>query len=75
MVSISVPAFWTGLGRQLVEMGFHGKVVIITDSIVEDLYGAVVEGSLKSSGFEVITLVVPPGEQQKSLETAAVFVQ
>jgi 3-dehydroquinate synthase len=57
-------------GRFLYEAGFSGKAVIITDATVKDLYGDRLSMSLSGSGFAVSTLVVPVGEEQKSLETA-----
>jgi len=57
-------------GRQLKENGLTGKVVIITNPIVKKLYGNALKQSLTGDGFKVITLEVPDGEEQKSLETA-----
>jgi len=51
-------------------MGFSGKLVIVTDPTVKDLYGNTLKQSLTSDGFKVNILVVPEGEEQKSLETA-----
>ncbi|MGG5340756.1 3-dehydroquinate synthase [Enterococcus sp. AZ192] len=47
------------------------KVVIITDTNVQPLYGAQVETSLKNAGFEAATFVIEAGEQRKSLKVAA----
>ena len=60
----------TQTGRWLKENGFSGKLVIITDHIVKRLYGEALNQSLTKDGFNVITLLVPEGEEQKSLETA-----
>ena len=57
-------------GRWLKENGFSGKLVIITDPTVNGLYGEALNQSLDKDGFSVITLLVPEGEEQKSLETA-----
>jgi 3-dehydroquinate synthase len=54
----------------LKEMGFADKAVIITDPTVKKLYGRSLKQSLTSSGFKVVLLEVPEGEEQKSLETA-----
>jgi 3-dehydroquinate synthase len=51
-------------------MGFTDKAVIITDPTVKKLYGRKLKQSLASSGFKVVLLEVPEGEEQKSLETA-----
>ncbi len=57
-------------GQQLKELGFGDKLVIITDPSVKSLYGNSLKQSLTSEGFKVITLEVPEGEEQKSLDTA-----
>ncbi len=49
---------------------FSGKLVIITDPTVKRLHGDVLSHYLTDEGFQVITLLVPEGEEQKSLETA-----
>ena len=58
------------MGRQLIENGFTGKLVIITNPIVKRLYGDTLKENLAGEGFKVIILSVPDGEDQKSLETA-----
>jgi len=57
-------------GRWLSENGFSGKLVIITDTTVNKLYGEALSQRLTEDGFNVSTLLVPEGEEQKSLETA-----
>mgnify|MGYP000318294616 CR=1 FL=1 len=57
-------------GRQLKANGLTAKAVIITNPIVNRLYGDALKQSLNENGFEVITLEVADGEEQKSLETA-----
>jgi 3-dehydroquinate synthase len=57
-------------GARLRELGYGGKAVIITDTRVKDLYGTVLEKSLAGNGYEVLTLEVSVGEEQKSLDTA-----
>ena len=57
-------------GHWLKESGFSGKLVIITDPTVKRLYGDILSKGLTREGFSVITLLVPEGEEQKSLETA-----
>ena len=53
----------TETGRQLKEMGFSDKLVIITDSKVKGLYGNTISQDLNNQGFKVITLEVPEGEE------------
>ena len=57
-------------GHWLKGNGFSGKLVIITDPTVNKLYGDVLNQGLIKEGFSVTTLLVPEGEEQKSLETA-----
>jgi len=60
----------TQAGHWLSENGFSGKLVIITDTTVNKLYGEALGQRLTEDGFSVSTLLVPEGEEQKSLETA-----
>ena len=57
-------------GQQLKEIGFGDKLVIVTNPTVKSLYGDILKQSLTSEGFKVAVLLVPEGEEQKSLETA-----
>jgi 3-dehydroquinate synthase len=57
-------------GRWLSEQGFSGKLVIITDPTVNKLYGEALNQRLTEGSFSASTLLVPEGEEQKSLETA-----
>jgi 3-dehydroquinate synthase len=60
---------WTGI--LLKDRGFvSGKVVVVTDSRVRKLHCDRLETNLKDSGFEVLVIEIPEGEDQKSLETA-----
>lgn len=58
------------VGASLREIGFGGKVVIITNPTLKRLYGNLLAQSLDQDGFRAATLEVPEGEEQKSLETA-----
>jgi 3-dehydroquinate synthase len=64
------PGLLAQTGAKLKEMGLGGKAVVITDPTVKGLYGEILKKSLVDSGFEVLLLEVPEGEEQKSLETA-----
>ena len=55
-------------GRLLKKAGFSGKLVVITNPVVKGLYGETVNQSLAREGFTVNALLVPDGEEQKSLE-------
>ncbi|MBN2190873.1 MAG: 3-dehydroquinate synthase [Candidatus Aureabacteria bacterium] len=45
-------------------------VAIVTNDVVAPLYLEKVRSSLKQSGFRVVTVIIPDGEEQKSIETA-----
>ena len=57
-------------GRWLKGQGFSGKLVIITSPPVKSLYAEALEQSLSREGFTVTVLVVPDGEEHKSLDAA-----
>jgi len=57
-------------GQRLKGLGFGDKLVIVTDPTVKGLYGDMLKQSLINDGFKVALLLVPEGEEQKSLETA-----
>jgi len=59
------------LGLRLKEKGYSGRAVIITDTSIGGLYADTVSRGLVVAGFAVTLLEVPPGEEQKSLATAA----
>ena len=58
------------IGDELSRLGFAGTVVVVTDENVGARFGDVVRRSLLSRGFTTELIVIPPGEEQKSLETA-----
>ncbi|MFC1965398.1 3-dehydroquinate synthase [Chloroflexota bacterium] len=57
-------------GQMLRKITSGDKLVIVTDTTVKRLYGSTLKRSLTDSGFKVLTIEVPEGEEQKSLETA-----
>lgn len=60
----------TQTGHWLKEKGISGKLVIVTDPTVNRLYGEALKQRLTKDSFNITTLLVPEGEEQKSLETA-----
>ncbi|MBO0472727.1 3-dehydroquinate synthase [Enterococcus ureasiticus] len=60
-----------GIGSWVKELWSPQKIVIITDTNVQPLYGELVQKSLKETGYEVATFVINAGEQSKSLSVAA----
>lgn len=59
------------IGSWVQELWSPQKIVIITDTNVQPLYGEQVEKRLKAAGFEPATFVINAGEQSKSLTVAA----
>ena len=57
-------------GQRLKENRLTGSLVIITNPVVQRLYGDTLEHNLTNEGFTVTILQVPDGEEQKSLEVA-----
>lgn len=57
-------------GQHLKKEGFSDSLAIITNPVVEGLYGDALKQNLARDGFRVTVLQVPDGEEQKSLETA-----
>jgi 3-dehydroquinate synthase len=47
------------------------KAVIITNPIIDRLYGDILKRGLDKQGYKPLLLMVPEGEEQKSLDTAA----
>ena len=47
------------------------KAALITNPEIDRLYGAMVKQGLEQQGFKTATLLVPDGEEHKSLDTAA----
>lgn len=64
------PGLLQQAGQILSELGLGDKAVVVTDHTLKRLHGKTLTESLAASGFSVTVLEVPPGEEQKSLETA-----
>jgi 3-dehydroquinate synthase len=61
------------LGGTLLSRREGGKVVVCSDENVASLYLECVRASLAGSGFEVSSVVIPAGEQQKTLQRVQEF--
>lgn len=55
-----------GIGEALKGFGFTG-VAVITNPTVQGIYGGIVDASLREAGFEPPWVVVPDGEEYKSI--------
>lgn len=59
------------LAKEIKNIGLKGKILIVTNTTVEPLYEPLISGELKNQGYAVQTIVLPDGENYKSLEIAA----
>jgi 3-dehydroquinate synthase len=57
-------------GRLLKYCGFNDRLIIITNPVVQTLYGNTLRERLSADGFRVTILTVADGEEQKSLDVA-----
>lgn len=58
------------LGSTLKKAGSFEKIIIITDPLVNELWGGMLRSSLRSEGFAFEVLEVPRGEKYKNLSVA-----
>ncbi len=59
------------LGGLMKQAGLRGKVAVISNPIVAQLYLDPVHESLSGAGFEVTPILVPDGEEHKNLNSLA----
>ncbi|MBI5846425.1 MAG: 3-dehydroquinate synthase [Nitrospirae bacterium] len=55
------------LGKSLERFDFSKKAAIVSNPTVYDLYGKALAASLTGSGFEIIEIILPDGEEYKNL--------
>ena len=60
-------------GALLTEAGIKGKVAVITNPTVAQLYLDTVHDVLEGSGFDVTPILLPDGEEHKTLSTVSVI--
>ncbi|MGE5301708.1 MAG: 3-dehydroquinate synthase [Alphaproteobacteria bacterium] len=59
------------IGEHLQETGLRGKVAVVTNPTVAQLYLDTVHDGLTASGFEMTAMLVPDGEEHKNLQSLA----
>jgi 3-dehydroquinate synthase len=59
----------TRLGAQITAIGPTGPVVLVTNPVVQRLYGQTVASSLRSAGIEPLCIEIPDGERYKTMST------
>src|ERR1041384_3723894 len=57
------------LGQQLQKSGLAGKIAVVPNPTVAQLYLDAVHGSLDDVGFEVVPILVPDGEEHKTFKS------
>jgi 3-dehydroquinate synthase len=62
-----------GLGEMLEERGVTGKLALVADSNVSQLYGERVMESLRSARFSAQPITIPAGEQFKTLDSVSLL--
>jgi 3-dehydroquinate synthase len=55
------------LGETMKRFPFGRKALIITNDVVNPIYGEMVKQTVESAGYQVFSLVLPDGEEYKSL--------
>jgi 3-dehydroquinate synthase len=58
-------------GEFLAQAGLRGKVAVVTNPTVAQLYLDTVHDSLSRAGFDVMPVLIPDGEQHKNLTSLA----
>ncbi len=61
------------MADELERLGFSGTIVVVTDENVAGLFGDEVERVLSGGAFTPRFIVIPPGEEQKSLDMAGMM--
>lgn len=57
----------SGIGRALERFEFSRRLALVSNPTVYGLYGSAVAESIKSSGFDLVEVMVPDGEGYKNL--------
>jgi len=57
------------IGKSLERFDFSRKAAIVSNPTVYDLYGKTLRSSLSDSGFEIIEIILPDGEEYKNLSS------
>jgi 3-dehydroquinate synthase len=58
------------LGKAITRFEFSRKIAVISNPVVYNFYGTVIAQSLKDDGFRLSEIIIPDGEEYKSLEWA-----
>ena len=64
------PGALSSVGPELAKLGVGRKAALFSDAGIMKLHGGSVATSLRSAGFDVIEILLPEGEDAKTLEVA-----
>ncbi len=56
-------------GTKLKTFNFSPKIALVSNELVFSLYGEIVSESIRKAGFDLLTVIIPDGEQYKNIET------
>lgn len=56
-----------GIGEKLASLGLSPKLALVSNPTVFSLYGERVSDSIKKAGFDLLTVIIPDGEEYKNL--------
>jgi len=70
-VIVIQPGILSNIGHVLQDAGCSGRVGIVTNPVVNKLYGRVVHRALAQAGFSPFFIIVPDGEQAKTMKWLA----
>jgi 3-dehydroquinate synthase len=59
------------IGLRVREMGFSGRVALVTNPVVEGLYAGPLTGGLREAGLDPVVITIPDGEEHKTLGVAS----
>jgi 3-dehydroquinate synthase len=65
------PGIIDRVGAGLTELGFSGRVAVVTNTLVQGLYAERVTKGIKDAGLTPVVIAVDDGEQHKTLDTAS----
>ena len=65
------PGILSQIGHVLQDAGCSGRVGIVTNTIVDKLYGHMIHRALSQAGFSPFFIIVPDGEKAKTMKWAA----
>lgn len=56
------------IGAALTRFEFSPRIALVSNPTVYGIYGALVSQSVRDSGFDLVEIIIPDGEEYKSLE-------